>query len=238
MGSSSKCRALKSAVIKYGRENFSMTILEMLPVADLPKAEMKWIEHYDSYKGKGYNLTVGGEVSPLADPKVRERINDMNKDEVFRKMKRSAIKQSRSTITSKSRTSKASKAMWEKDGHWEKMSAIRKTTWATPGHKEQHAEAIALGFSTKRAERGQSEDLIRSTKTKSGYEGVYKHSNKYRAIYTTGPKAARTTVSLGSFNTAAEAALAYSNHVRATAQTSSASSSARPRSSLPRQGWG
>lgn len=55
-------RALK----KYGRENFSLELVEEnIPYADLDRKEKEYIDKFDSFytTGKGYNLTQGGQWS-------------------------------------------------------------------------------------------------------------------------------------------------------------------------------
>ena len=56
--------AIKNAIDKYGKHNFTKTILEH-NVADwdlLKEREQYWIEYYDSYNN-GYNMTLGGDGS-------------------------------------------------------------------------------------------------------------------------------------------------------------------------------
>jgi group I intron endonuclease len=55
--------ALARAIRKYGKEAFTIAVLEAAAVEDLGAAEIKWIEHYESFtdRSKGYNLTAGGE---------------------------------------------------------------------------------------------------------------------------------------------------------------------------------
>ena len=47
------------ALRKYGADVFTYEILEVVPVEDLNKREIYWIDHFDSYKN-GYNETTGG----------------------------------------------------------------------------------------------------------------------------------------------------------------------------------
>lgn len=53
---------IKRAIHKYGRENFSIELLEECNVENLNEREKYWIKQYDSYN-KGYNLTLGGQDS-------------------------------------------------------------------------------------------------------------------------------------------------------------------------------
>lgn len=53
---------IKRAIHKYGRENFSIELLEECNIEDLNQREQYWIKKYDSYNN-GYNLTLGGQDS-------------------------------------------------------------------------------------------------------------------------------------------------------------------------------
>lgn len=53
---------LHRAIIKYGRENFSIEVIEEVPLDQMNEREIYWIEFYHSNdKSIGYNLTYGGE---------------------------------------------------------------------------------------------------------------------------------------------------------------------------------
>lgn len=52
------------ALLKYGENNFSLEVIEdNIPYHKLDEREKYWISYYDSFytKGKGYNLTEGGQ---------------------------------------------------------------------------------------------------------------------------------------------------------------------------------
>ena len=53
---------IKRAIHKYGRENFTIKLLEECPIENLNEREIYWIKQYDSYNN-GYNLTLGGQNS-------------------------------------------------------------------------------------------------------------------------------------------------------------------------------
>lgn len=53
---------IKRAIHKYGRNNFSIELLEECSIEDLNTREQYWINRYDSYNN-GYNLTLGGQDS-------------------------------------------------------------------------------------------------------------------------------------------------------------------------------
>ena len=49
-----------NAILKYGKENFALTILEECQNDNLNEREKYWINYYDSYN-HGYNSTLGGD---------------------------------------------------------------------------------------------------------------------------------------------------------------------------------
>lgn len=79
--------AIKSAIQKYGRDNFSLLVLsECTTIAQLNDAEIYWIEYYQSIAPNGYNFASGGNgggkhssVSRLKMSKARKGIQKPNK---------------------------------------------------------------------------------------------------------------------------------------------------------------
>lgn len=57
-------RPLYSAMKKYGVENFSISLIEEVPIDVLSEREFYWIEQYSSYRN-GYNATKGGDGTVL-----------------------------------------------------------------------------------------------------------------------------------------------------------------------------
>lgn len=53
---------IKRAIHKYGKEHFSIHLLEECSIEELNSKEQYWIQYYDSYNN-GYNLTIGGQDS-------------------------------------------------------------------------------------------------------------------------------------------------------------------------------
>ena len=53
-------KPLYKAMKKYGRDNFSFSIIEECDESQLRDKEIYWIAYYDSYN-KGYNATLGGD---------------------------------------------------------------------------------------------------------------------------------------------------------------------------------
>lgn len=74
--------SIHQAFRKYGIDNFSFEILELLPKEKLNEKEIYWINFFDSYNN-GYNETMGGdcgpslpgELNPNAILKVEDIIN-------------------------------------------------------------------------------------------------------------------------------------------------------------------
>ena len=56
------CNYLNSAILKYGKENFTCEKLIECPVENLDEAEIKYISEYNSKYPNGYNLTDGGKT--------------------------------------------------------------------------------------------------------------------------------------------------------------------------------
>ena len=52
--------AIKKAIKKYGKENFTIELIEEVEQNKLDEREVYWISFYDSYK-KGYNCSLGGQ---------------------------------------------------------------------------------------------------------------------------------------------------------------------------------
>ena len=53
-------RPLYNAITKYGKEHFSIKLLEEVSIEDAPEREKYWITFYNSFE-KGYNATLGGD---------------------------------------------------------------------------------------------------------------------------------------------------------------------------------
>lgn len=55
--------AIKKAIKKYGKENFTIELIEEVETSKLNEREVYWISFYDSYN-TGYNCTKGGQDGP------------------------------------------------------------------------------------------------------------------------------------------------------------------------------
>lgn len=55
------CPILYAAIKKYGIENFKIEKLEECSISDAAEREIYWINYFDTFKGDGYNATMGGD---------------------------------------------------------------------------------------------------------------------------------------------------------------------------------
>lgn len=95
-------KALYMAMRKYGRENFSFSILEECPEEQLSEREIYWINKLDTYHN-GYNETPGGEISG-------EKNIHLGEDHGMAKLKESDVIQCRKWYAE----GKKSREIWEK----------------------------------------------------------------------------------------------------------------------------
>ena len=58
--------AIHRAILKYGKENFTVEVIEETDSTKLNDREKYWIEYYSSFKF-GYNATTGGDGCPYLD---------------------------------------------------------------------------------------------------------------------------------------------------------------------------
>lgn len=72
--------ALQNAVKKYGKSNFTKTILEYCDQDILSEREIFWIKEYNTYEGVGYNLTPGGEGWTVGMKHSNETIKKLNEN--------------------------------------------------------------------------------------------------------------------------------------------------------------
>lgn len=69
----SACRALKRAIGKYGADAMHVETLMEVPVDMLNHYEMRAIAMWGTYGRGGYNMTPGGDTSPMTCPEVAAR---------------------------------------------------------------------------------------------------------------------------------------------------------------------
>ena len=58
---SNKRQVIDKAIDKYSKECFSFEIIEECNLKKVDSREKYWIKKYNTFKGRGYNLTIGGE---------------------------------------------------------------------------------------------------------------------------------------------------------------------------------
>tara|TARA_B100000927_G_scaffold192051_1_gene154886 strand:+ start:282 stop:1313 length:1032 start_codon:yes stop_codon:yes gene_type:complete len=76
MRSNSYCKAIKAALRKYGEDAFKKELLhDNVPLAELGNLEVMEIERHGTFQPGGYNLTRGGEINPMDNPKSREKVS-------------------------------------------------------------------------------------------------------------------------------------------------------------------
>lgn len=56
---------------KYGVENFKIELLETTTFDKKDEREIYYINYYNTYKS-GYNITLGGDINPMSNDKVRK----------------------------------------------------------------------------------------------------------------------------------------------------------------------
>ena len=105
----SHCPYLHNAIMKYGKDAFTIHILEVCPELDLGNREIFWIATLDTY-GSGYNLTKGGEgirgYNPtpetrrklseaakgrIASPETRQKLSELHRGNQYRKGSKASL---------------------------------------------------------------------------------------------------------------------------------------------------
>ena len=86
-GNKSDCRYLKSAILKYGKDNFEVTqIAKCNSLEEMNHREAYYIKLFNSLAPNGYNLTTGGvrsewsEVSRLKSSETHKRLSANNQN--------------------------------------------------------------------------------------------------------------------------------------------------------------
>lgn len=70
----------RDAIKLYGKENFTIELIEECPQEQANEKERYWIKFYNSYedKTKGYNLTPGGDGRALSDEQINKILSLWN----------------------------------------------------------------------------------------------------------------------------------------------------------------
>lgn len=184
----SGCLAIHAALMKYGRNNFSYEILEHdIPVNELRQREEEMIALHCTYgKGRGYNLTKGGDINPMHDPEVRERHKSTMRSKEF--VEKSAIKRTKtfrtteyidrtsnvhieswSTVVDREKHRSSIKMSWERD--YEKRVESMQDMWNDDEFKRRRLEGIRLHFQMKKDPNVTPEQLAEFKKQKARENG-------------------------------------------------------------------
>jgi len=80
---------LQGAFNKYRERNFNIYLLSVVSLEDVYEEEKKWIEYYNTFKGEGYNLTIGGEGTGSGEnhPSYGKHINSGENNPMYGKVR-------------------------------------------------------------------------------------------------------------------------------------------------------
>lgn len=137
--SSSGCKAVRDAILKYGIENFSIEeIASASSLEELNTLEKHFITELNSLSPAGYNLKNGGDVNSFA-PETLEKMRDAKlgssiPEEVKDKMSTSHKKRFADPALRQQR-SEQSKLNWANPKYRETISDSRKTYWEDPENR-------------------------------------------------------------------------------------------------------
>lgn len=89
----SGCSALRNAIQKYGKDNFTVEQIDVAcDLDELDKKEIYWIEFYDSMnRDRGYNLQSGGHRNRFVSKETRLKISKGNKGKVVSSITRKKL---------------------------------------------------------------------------------------------------------------------------------------------------
>lgn len=87
-----KKQHIDEAIAYYGRENFTVDLLEVVPYDQKYEKEQYYIKKYDTYRN-GYNFTIGGDVNPMYNEKTKQHHKQvMSSDDVRHRISESVKK--------------------------------------------------------------------------------------------------------------------------------------------------
>ncbi len=82
-------RLLSLAISKYGKENFSIELIEELPEGTsqsvIDEREIYWGNHYNSLSPNGYNLKLGFGLRSKWSDEVKKKIGDAHRNKIVSK---------------------------------------------------------------------------------------------------------------------------------------------------------
>ena len=167
------------AIRKHGMHEISWDILEdSIPEDKLNELEKYWIAFYDTYHN-GYNMTLGGESSPMLNPEVASRASAVRKAQTARGEHSSQRLDVRLKI---SETLKAQAARGENPMQnpeiAAKASATHKAKAARGEHTSQQPEVRAKMSATQKAKSARGENPMQNPEivAKSSKTHKYKYA--------------------------------------------------------------
>ena len=84
-----KKKHIDEAIAYYGKENFKVELLEVVPIEQKYEKEQYYIKKYNTYKN-GYNFTIGGDINPMYNEKTQKHHKEiMSSEEVRSKISKS-----------------------------------------------------------------------------------------------------------------------------------------------------
>ena len=122
-----------NAIKKYGWENFRHEIIRTgLTEEEAKIAERKLIKHYNSMnRSFGYNLSSGGDISPMKSERVRAKSSESHKGKTMLPQTRKALLDSRVGISLQ-------------DEHRAKISASISELWKDPEYRARNVSSHAV----------------------------------------------------------------------------------------------
>ena len=136
----SGCPLLARAIAKHGWSNFAVKVLESnIPLDLIRERERRWVEKLGTF-GNGYNLTPGGEITPMIFPSVVAR----RKATMSTPEAKQRVKDKYAEPEVKESMSKGSKAAWAAYSPEEKAARVanNKAASQTPEVIEKRAAKV------------------------------------------------------------------------------------------------
>lgn len=144
---SSCCVYLKNAISKYGKENFTIQIVEIVDSTEL--ANQKEIDYINMYKSTdsniGYNLKAGGnnaELTKEIKQKISNKIKLKYQDEQFRQKMSNIKKNTWKKERYKKLKKQQSKDMWENPQHKQNMKRIMLDKWTEKEYRKKVSDGL------------------------------------------------------------------------------------------------
>ncbi len=137
---SESCRAISSAIKKYGADSFKIEIIEECKtLQELNDREAYWIKEINSLSPNGYNLTTGGN-SKTASVETKLKMSEAYNNQELRNLISTISKKNWENPDYRENLSKKRREMWENPEYRSKMSKIRKDAHK---NKELHEKLVA-----------------------------------------------------------------------------------------------